>query len=198
MPDFPVLHYLLELAQSNVCPLSQWCYLTISSSVTPFSSCPQSFPASRSFLISQLFLSGGQSIGVSASASILPMNIQGWFPLGLTGLISLQFKGLSRVFSSTICEHKFFGTQTFLWSSSHFHAWLLGKNIALTIWTFVSKVMSLLFNLLSRFVIASLPRSKCLLISRLLSNFTIYSDFGAQEKKFCHCFYFFPFMLHVE
>ena len=113
MPDFPVLHYLLELAQSNVCPLSRWCYLTISSSVTPFSSCPQSFPASRSFLISQLFLSGGQSIGASASASILPMNIQGWFPLGLTGLISLQFKGLSRVFSSTVCKHKFFGTQTF-------------------------------------------------------------------------------------
>ena len=84
---------------SNSCPLSQWCHPTISSSVAPFSSCPQSFPASGSFPVSRLFASGGQSIG--ASASVLPRNIQGWFPLGLTGWISLQTKGLSRVFSST-------------------------------------------------------------------------------------------------
>ena len=86
---------------SNSCPLSWWCHLTISSSVTPFSFCLQSFPASRSFLRSQFFTSGGQRIGDSASASLLPMSSQGWFPLGLTGLISLKFKGLSSVFSST-------------------------------------------------------------------------------------------------
>ena len=86
---------------SNSCPLSQWCHPTISSSVVPFSFCLQSFPASRPFLMSQLFTSSGQSIGASASASVLPMNIQGWFPLELTGWVSLQSKGLSRVFSST-------------------------------------------------------------------------------------------------
>ena len=86
---------------SNSWPLSWWCHPTISSSVFPFSSCPQSFPASGSFPMSQLFTSGGQSIGVSASASVLPMNIQDWSPLGWTGWISLQSKGLSRVFSNT-------------------------------------------------------------------------------------------------
>ena len=86
---------------SNSCPLSQWCHQTIPSSVIPFSSCPQSFPATGSFLVSWPFSSNGQSIGASASASDLPMNVQGWFPLGLTGLISLQSKGFSRVFSST-------------------------------------------------------------------------------------------------
>ena len=92
---------------SNSCPLSQWCYPTISSYVVPFSSCLQSFPASRSFPISQLFASGGQSIGASASAPVLPMNIQDWFPVGLTGLISLQSKGLSRVFySTTVKKHQ--------------------------------------------------------------------------------------------
>ena len=102
---------------SNSYPLSQWCYPTISSSVTLSSSCLQSFPASGSFQMSQLFASGGQSIGSSASASILPMNSQGWFPLGLTGLISLLSKGLSRVFSSTtIQKHQFFGFQSSLWS----------------------------------------------------------------------------------
>ena len=95
---------------SNSCPLSQWCYLTISSSVTPFFSCPQSFPGSGSFPMSQLFASGDQSIGPSASALVLPMNIQDWFPLGLTGWISLQSKGLSRVFSSTtVRKLNFFG-----------------------------------------------------------------------------------------
>ena len=113
---------------SNSCPLSQWCHPTISSSVIPFSSCLQSFPASGSFPMSQFFASGGQSIGASASASVLPMNIQDWFPLGLTGLISLLFKGLSRVFSSTtVQKHQFFGAQTSLWSSSHSHTWLLKK-----------------------------------------------------------------------
>ena len=89
---------------SNSCPLSRWCHPTISSFVVPFSSCPQSFPASGSFQMSQFFASGGQSIGVSASASVLPMNIQDWFPLGLIGLISLKSKGLSRVFSNTTVQ----------------------------------------------------------------------------------------------
>ena len=96
---------------SNSCPLSWWCHPTISSSIAPFSSCPQSFPASGSFPMSQLFTSGGQSIGASASTSVLPMSIQGWFPLGLTGLISWQSKELSRVFSNTFPKHQFFGTQ---------------------------------------------------------------------------------------
>ena len=97
---------------SNSCPLSQWCHPTIPSSVTPFSSCPQSFPASGSFPINWFFASGGQSFGDTALAPILPMNIQGWFPLGFTGLISLLYKGLSRVFSSTtVQKHQFFGAQ---------------------------------------------------------------------------------------
>ena len=108
-------------------PLSQWCYQTISSSVTSFSSCLQSFPASESFPMGWLFISGGQSEG-GASASALPMNIQGWFPLGLTGLLSLQSKGLSGVFSNTTAwKHQFFGTQPSLWSNSHILTWLLEK-----------------------------------------------------------------------
>ena len=100
----------------NSCPSSQWCHPTISPSVVPFSSCLQSFPASVSFPMSQFFASGGQSIGVSASASGLPMNIQDWFPLGLTGWLSLQSKGLSRVFSNTtVRKHQFFGTQLSLY-----------------------------------------------------------------------------------
>ena len=113
-------------ACSNSCPLSQWCHLTISSSVVPFSSCPPSFPASGSFLMRWLFTSGGQSIRVSTSASVLPMNIQDWFPLGLTGLISLQSKGLSRVFSNTtVQKYQFFGAQPSSQSNSHIHTWPL-------------------------------------------------------------------------
>ena len=113
----------------DVCPSSQWCYLTTSSSATPFSVCLQSFPASRSFPISRLFPSGGQSIGASASESVLPMCIQGWFSLGLTGLIPLQSKGLSRVFSGTIIrKHQFFSPQPSLWSNSHIRTWLLEKS----------------------------------------------------------------------
>ena len=125
---------------SDSCPLSQWCHLTISSSAT-FFFCLQSFPASGSFPVSHLFVSGVQSIRASASAPVLPMNIQGWFPLGWTGLISLQSKGLSRVFSSTTDgKHQFFDAQSSLWTS-HICIWL------------------------SRFVIAFLPKSKHLLIS---------------------------------
>ena len=113
---------------SNSCPSSRWCHPTISSSVVPYSNCLQSFPVLGSFPINQFFPSNGQSIGASASASVLPMNIQDWFPLGLTGSISLQSKELSRVFSNTIVQkHQFFGTQLSLWSSSHIHTWWLKK-----------------------------------------------------------------------
>ena len=112
----------------NSCPLSQWSHPTISSSVIPFSFCLQSFPASRPFPVSQFFASGGQSIGASASASVLPMNIQGWFSLGLTGLISLQSKGLSRVFSiTTVQNHQFFSTQLSLWKETGIVTLLLTK-----------------------------------------------------------------------
>ena len=110
----------------NSCPLSRWFHLTISSSVIPFSSCPQSFPTSGSFKMSQLFASGSQSIGVSASTSVLPMNTQDWSPLGWTGWISLQSKELSRAFSNTTVQnHQFFGAQLSLQSNSHIHTWLL-------------------------------------------------------------------------
>ena len=112
MPGFPVHHQLLELAQTHIHPTGWRCHPVISSSVIPFSFCPQSFPASGSFPISQFFASRGQSIGASASASVLPMNIQDWFPLQWTDWISLQCKGLSRVFSNTtVQKHQFFGTQ---------------------------------------------------------------------------------------
>ena len=113
-------------AFSNSRPSSQWCHPTISSSVIPFFSCIQSFPASGSFPMNQFFASGGQSIGASASSSVLPMSIQDWFSLGWTGWISLQSKRLSRVFSNTaVQKHQFFGAQLSLWSNSHICTWLL-------------------------------------------------------------------------
>ena len=113
---------------SNTCPLNWWYHPTISFSFALFSSCPQSFPASESFPMSLLFVSGGQCIGASASALVFPMNIQGWFPLGLTGLISLLSNRFSRVLSSTtVQKHQFFGAQPSLWSNSHIHTWLLEK-----------------------------------------------------------------------
>ena len=112
----------------NSCPLTQWCHPTISSSVVPFSSCSQFFPASGSFQMSQLFASGGQSIGVLASTSVPPMNTQGWSPLGWTGWISSQSKGLWRVFSNTtVQKHQFFWAELSLESNSHIHTWLLEK-----------------------------------------------------------------------
>ena len=141
-------------AYSNSCPLSQWCHPTISSSVVPFSSHLQPFPKSVSFSMSQFFASGGQSIGISVSASILPMNIQDWFPWGWTGWIS------------------------FLYSPTHTSILDCWKNYSLIRWTFVSKVMSLLFNMLSRLVISFLPRSKCLLISWLQSPYYFSKDLG--------------------
>ena len=154
--------------------------MTISSYITLFSSCPQTFPAVGSFPVSQLFTSFGCSIG--ASASVLPMNIQDYFPSGLTYLISLQYKELSRVFSSTtIQKHQFFSAQPSLQTSS--------KTMALTIRTFVSKVMSLLFNMLSRFVIAFLPRSKHLLISWLQTLLAVILE---SKKIKSISFHFFP------
>ena len=111
----------------NSCPLSRWCHPSISSSVIPFS-CRQSFPASGSFQMTQLFVSGGQNIGVSVSTSVLPMNTQDWSPLGWTGWISLQSKGLSRVFSNTtVQKHQFFSNQLSSQSNSHIHTWPLEK-----------------------------------------------------------------------
>ena len=123
-PAFPLLHYLWVCSNSH--PSSWWCHPTISPSIVPFSSYLQSFPAAGSFPMSQLFASSSQSIGASASELVLPMNIQDWFPLGLTGSISWQSKGLSRVFSnSTVLKHPFFGAQPSLWSNFHVHTSLL-------------------------------------------------------------------------
>ena len=160
MPGSSVLHYLLEFAQIHVQWLSNAMYAA-------HISCLQSFPAPGSFPLSWLFASDGKSNGASASASVLPLNIQGWFPLGLTGLISLQSRdsqksSLASQFKSVDFWHSVF----FMVQLSHLNI-ITGKTIALTIWIFVGKMMSLLLNTLSRFVIASLPRSKSLLISWL-------------------------------
>ena len=113
---------------SNPCPSSRWCHPAISSSVVPFSSCPQALPASGSYPVSQLFASGGQSIGVSASTSVLPMNTQDWSSLGWTDWISLQSKGLSKVFSNTtVQKHQLFSTQLSSQSNSQIHTWALEK-----------------------------------------------------------------------
>ena len=153
-PGFPVLHHLPELFKlmsiETVMPST---HLVL---CHPLSSCLQSFSASGSFLMSQLFTSGGQSIGASASASVLPMNIRGWFPLGLTGLISLLSKGLSRVFSNTtVQKHQFFCAQPSLWSNSHIHIWLLEKSQLWLYRPFFGKVMSLIFNTEDRWAIIS-------------------------------------------
>ena len=115
-------------ACSNSCPSSWWCHPIILSSVIPITSCLQSFPTLGSFPVNSFFASCGLSTGLSASASVLPMNIQDWFPWGLTGLISLQSRGLSRVFSNTtVQKHQFFSVQPSLWSNSHIHTWPLEK-----------------------------------------------------------------------
>ena len=142
----------------------------MSSSVVPFSSCLQSFPAAGSFPMSQLFTSGGQSFRASASASVLPVSIQDWFPLGWTSWISLQFQGTLK----SLLQHHF-SKASILWRSAFFivqisHPYMTtGKTIALTRWTFADKVMSLLFNMLPRLVTGFLPRSKLLLIPWLQS-----------------------------
>ena len=162
-------------AYSNIRPLSRWCHPTISSSVFPLSSYIQSFPASGSFQMSQLFTSGGQSTGVSAS--VLPTNIQDWFPLGWTSWISLQSQGTLK----TLLQHHS-SKASILQCSAFFlvqlsHPYMTtGKTIALTRRTLVGKVMSLLLNMLSRLVITFLPRSKCLLISWLQSPSAVILD----------------------
>ena len=177
-------------AYSNSGPSRQWCHPTVSSSVIPFSSCPQSFPASGSLPMSRFFTSGGQSIGVSASASVLPMNIQDWFSLGLTGWISLRAKGLT-----SLLQHHSWKAST-LWRSAFFvvqfsHPLMTtGKTIVLTRQTFVGKLMSLLFNMLSRLVIAFLPRSKHPLISWLQSPSTV-NCFGFIFYR-SYCSFVFP------
>ena len=156
-------------AYSNSRPLTRWYIPTISSSVVPFSSSLQSSPTSGYIQMSQFFASGGQTIEVSASTSVLQTNIQDWFPLGWTGWISSLSKGLS----SLLRYHS--SKASILWCSAFFIVQLshscmtTGKTIALTRWTFAGKVMSLLFNMLSRLVIIFLPRCKCLLISWLQS-----------------------------
>ena len=184
MPGLPVHHQLLEFTQTHVHRVSdaiQPSYPLLSPSSTP-----QSLPASGSFPMSQLFKWGGQSIGVSASASVLPMNTQDWSPLGWTCWISLKSKGLSRVFSNTtVQKNQFFGAQLSSQSNSHIHTWPLEKPYLDYRRTFVGKVMSLLFNMLSRLVITFLPRSKHLLISWLA--IIICSDFGAPKNKVWYC-----------
>ena len=144
---------------------------------------PQSHPAWGSFQMCPFFTSGGQSIGVSAAASVLPMNIEDWFPLGLTDWISLQNKEYSSLIyhhnsKASICRHS-----AFLWSNSHIHTWLLEKTIALTRQTFIGKVMSLLFNMLSRLIIIFLPRNKHLLISWLQSPSAVILQLPTQKKS---------------
>ena len=168
-------------------PLIQWHYLTISSSAALFSFCFLYFPAFGSFPMSQLFASGGQSTGASAQASILPINIQGWFPLGLTGLTCFQSKGLSSLLQHHSSETSILQCWAFFMVQLS-HAYMTtGKTIALTKQTFVDKVMSLLFNML--FVISFLPRSQCQLISWLQSLSTAILE----PNKVCHHFTFFLF-----
>ena len=177
---------------SNSHPLSWWCHPTISSSATLFAH-PQSFPASV-FSNELLLCIRWLKSGISAS-SVLPMNLQDWLLLGLTRLLFLLSKGLAKVFSSTtILKHQFFSTQPTLWSNSHINTRLLEKIKALTMWTFVGKVMSLLFNTLCRFVIAFLPRTKYLWISWLQSLATVILEFkkikfvtiSTFSTSFCH------------
>ena len=161
IPGFLVLHYLSEIAQTHI----HWVGDAIQRShpLSPVSSCLQPFPASGSFPMSQLSASGGQSTGASASASVLPMNIQDWFPLGWTGWISLQSKRLSRVFSNHSSKASILQCWTSFTVQLSLPYMTIGKTTALTTWTSVGKVMSLLFNMLSRLVITFLPRNKRLL-----------------------------------
>ena len=168
--------WLFPRVCSNPCLSSWWCHPTISPSATHFSFWLHYFPASRSFPMSRLFTSDAQSIEVSASASVFPVNIQDWFPLGMTGLISLLSKGLSRVFSSTTKQkHQSFGAQLSLWSNSHPYI-TTGKIMALTVQIFYWQ-------------------SDVSMSVNFVAAVTVGSDFGAQENKICHCFHFFPFYL---
>ena len=167
---------------SNSCPLSWWCYITISSFAALFSFHFQSFPASGSFPMSCPFALGGPSIGASASASVLPMNIQGWFPLALTSLISLLSKGLSRVLHHHNLKASILQCSAFFMVQLSNLYLTTGKTIALTVQIFVGKVMSLLFNMLSRFVKVFLPYSKHLLISWLQLSLAVILEPKGKKK----------------
>ena len=156
------------------CPLSQWCHPTISSSVVSFFG-PQSFWASGSFPVSQLFTSGGQTIGASVSASVLPVNIQGWSPSALAGFISLLSQGLKSLLQQHSSKASILRDSAFFIVELSHPYMTTGKTIALTRWTFVIKVMSLLFNTLFRFVVAFLPGSRCL---NFMAKVTV-SDLGS-------------------
>ena len=190
-PAFPVLHLLLEFALKLMFIESVMLssHIILCQPLLPFSSCLRSFPESGSFQMSQLFASGGQSIGVSASSSVLSMNIQVYFPLGWTGWISLQSKGLPRVFSNTNSSKA-----SIFWHSAFFiiqisHPYMTtGKTIALTRWTFVGKEVCLLFNMLSRLVVDFLPRSKHLLISWLQSPSAVILEPTKVNSANFHCF----------
>ena len=177
MPGFLVLRCIPDFVQTHV----HWVSHAIQPShpLTPFSSCLQSFPASGYFPVSWPFASGGHSIGTSASASILPMNIQDWFPLELT-LISLQSKGFSRVFSNTTIFKASVLWPSFLYGPTHTPIHDYWKNHSFEYTDLCHKVLSLLFNTLSRFGIVFIPRSKCL---NVMVAVTVCSDFGAQENK---------------
>ena len=177
---------------SNSCPLSQWCHPTISSSVILFSSCLQSFPAPGSFLMSQHFSPGGQSMGASALASVLSMKSgliffrNDWFDL-------LAVQGtLKSLIQHRSSKALFFDTQPSSWSNSCIYTWVLENTTALTVWTYVGKIMTLNFNMLSRLVIAFFPRSKHLLISWLQSPSAVILE---PKKIKSHCFHCFPIYL---
>ena len=173
-------------AYSNSCPSSRWCHPTISSSVVLFSSCLQSFPASGSFQMSQSFASGGQSIGASASASVLPMNIQGWFPLRFTGLISLQSKRLSRVFSNTLSTSAYHLSQhqrLFQWvDSSHQVAKIIGVSAS-------SSVLPMNTQGWFSLGLTGLISLQSKRLSRVFSNTTIWNHqfFGGQPSIWSNC-----------
>ena len=170
-------------ACSNSCPFGQWCLPTISSSVTPFTFYSQSFPASESFPMSRLFASRGQTMEDLASALVLPMNFQDWFPLGLTGLNSTVQGTLKSLLQHPILRHQFSGSPSSLWFNSHICTSLLEKP---QLWLDGSLLAKWCLNMLSRFVIAFLPRS--LFSINFMVAVTVYSDFGALENKVCHYF----------
>ena len=182
-------------AYSNSCSSRRWCHPTISSSVIPFSSCLQSFPASGSFPMSHFFASGSQSIGASALASVLPVNVQGWFPIGLTGLISLVQGTLKSLLQHHSSKASILQCSAFFMVQLSHPYMTTGKTIALNRRTFVGKVISLLFNMLSRLVIAFLPRSKCLLISLLQWPSAVILE---PKKIVCHCFHCFPHLFAMQ
>ena len=192
-PGFSVLHHLPEFAQimytNSVLPSNHLILLR-----HPLLFLPSIFPTSGSFGMSRMSASGGQSTGALASASVPPMNIQGWFPLGLTGLISLLSKGLSRAFSNTtVQKHLFFGYQSSLWSDSHICIWLLQKP---KLWLY--RPLSAKWCLC--FLIHCLGLSQLFFQGTSTFNFmaavTIWSDFRAEENKICHCFHFSPPISH--